>query len=215
MLNVGQAARAVSGEGSARSRAYARLLDARSDLLTLTDALSLSDDQNPDDADDNASVALGALLRDHDPLAIRLAAALLPFGRDVTAVVRDASGGDDDRATFGTVSSALATAADEVLADLRRERVPLPEAFVNLVWMVQRKPDAGVDIRLTAVTTDRRTQEYVDGMRDNHPGAEVISERILLDHLYGLRDTIQAMVVGAMMAARGLRRPPRSMRRPS
>lgn len=214
MLNVGQAARAVSGEGSARSRAYARLLDARSDLLTLTDALSLSDGQDPDEADTNATVALNALLRDHDPLATRLAAALAPFGRDVATIIADATS-DDDRTTFDTLSSALAEVADEVLAELRAERVPLPEAFVNLVWMVQRKPDAGVDIRLTAVTTDRRVHEYVDGMKDNHPGAEVVSERILLDHLYGLRDTIQAMVVGAMMAARGLRRPPRYLRKPS
>lgn len=214
MLTVGQAARAVSGKGSARSRAYARLLDARSDLLTLTDALALSDGQDPDDLDDNATTALDALLRNDDPLADRLAAALLPFGRDVTALLHEAAG-RNDRTTFDTVSSALAATADEVLADLRSERVPLPEAFVNLVWMIQRKPDAGVDIRLTAVTTDRRTQEYIDGMKDNHPGAEVISERILLDHLYGLRDTIQAMVVGAMMAARGLRRPPRYLRKPS
>ena len=145
-------------------------------------------------------------------MGTRIRDALHRFGADGPELIVDPRNdeGESDGALFTRIATVLATRTDEVLADLRREDLPLPDAFVNLVWMIERKDAGALDIRLTAVATDRRVQEYVDGMRMHAPGAEVVSERILLDHLYGLRDTVQAMVVGAMMKARGLRRPPRS-----
>lgn len=216
MLNIEQAARAVSGEASGRSRSYARLLEARSDLRTLMEALELSDGQAPEDTDHHASIALKALREGHDPVGQRLRDALHAFDDDdaslyLAVLPRD---GETERMLFDRLAAGLADRADTLLTRLREERIPVPETFVNLVWMIGRRADNGVDIKLAAVTTDRRVEEYVDGLKSHEPSAEIISERILLDHLYGLRDTVQAMVVGAMMRIRGLRRPPRSVRRP-